>query len=270
VIRAFVSAVALVVALAPGSAVAAATTVRVSVEPASAGVGDPLVVRVDVTPPDGVDPAEVGVELDPGPLTALSPPTTERRGSTVHMSQTLACLSTDCAPGAHARTVTVPAARVRVAGRPMVVAPLRVRLVPRVPAAALRRADPPFRRTTAAPDPSFRLAPNALVAVLVAIAGALVVLAVVLVVTSVRRRPAQGAAVDPVARALRLLRESVGRSVSDRRRAAGLASRVLAERGARPLADQAGGVAWSPPPPEPAAAETLAERIAATVETGPR
>jgi hypothetical protein len=65
--------------------------------------------------------------------------------------------------------------------------------------------------------------------------------------------------------ALRLLRESAGRPVPDRRRAADYAGRAAAARGGTQVADEASRIAWAPPDPEPADVGALAEHIESAV-----
>jgi hypothetical protein len=266
VTRALLVGLAAALALSPAAGAATGPAVRASLAPASAGLGDPLLVQVEVALTEGLDAGEVRVEIRPGPLTALTPPTVERLGGTLRVSQRLACLSVACVPGERGRSIAIPAPRVVARGARAEGPPLAVRLVPRVPAREVNVADPRFRRTTTPPGPSYRVSPDRLAAALVAIAAVLAVVAAALIVSSIRRARRPAAAVDPLARALRLVRESVSRPPPDRRRAAGLLSRVLAERGAGSLAGSAGALAWSAPQPEPAAAEALAERVEGGVE----
>jgi hypothetical protein len=76
-----------------------------------------------------------------------------------------------------------------------------------------------------------------------------------------RARAERAPTIDPLARAIRLLRESSARATPDRRRAAGLVARLLGERKVKPLSDNAGAVAWSATPPSPTAAEALAREV---------
>ncbi len=254
--------------LAPaGQAAERPLSVHASVAPSSIGVGDPFVARVDVSVAPGIDPDEVRVAIAAGPFTALGPPAVERRdvqGATVvRATQRFACLSIDCVPGARPREIALPSARARLGTDRAAQAfgpRLSLRVVPRVPAAALEPTNPAFRRTTAPPEPRYRITPGLLVGILLAGAGLLGVLAAALVAVEIRRSaPGEADAVDPFARAIRLLRESVGRPSPDRRRAAGLIARLLAERDGSPLADSAGALAWSAAVPDPPAVEALAE-----------
>jgi hypothetical protein len=69
-------------------------------------------------------------------------------------------------------------------------------------------------------------------------------------------------------RALRLLRESAGRPVPDRRRAADYAGRAAAALGGAQVAGEASRIAWAPPDPEPADVGALAEHIESAVGSG--
>jgi hypothetical protein len=255
--------IALALLLSSSTAAAgAAPVVRASVEPATVGVGDPLVVTVDVAVAEG-DPGDVRIEIDPGPLTALGAPRLERVEGGVRATQRLACLSLDCVPGERARDVVVPPAGAHVGAVSAAGPTLRVRVVPRVPAAALEPANPPFRRTTTPPPPSYRISPSGLAGMLYGGAAVLGLVALALVALELRRRRSRvpRAAVDPLVRAVRLVRESAARSSSDRRRALGLLARVLAERGRNPLAETAEAAAWSARPPGPGAANALAGQV---------
>ena len=140
--------------------------------------------------------------------------------------------------------------------------PASVRVGTRVPAPEVSAAEPPFTRPHELPGVGYRVSPAAIEASLVAVGVVLLVAAALgIAVPVVRRRRetarAAGAA-DPVARAVRLLRESAGRDAPDRRRAAGLASRVVD----RPdLSLDAATIAWSRPEPGPPDATSLAERV---------
>ena len=72
-----------------------------------------------------------------------------------------------------------------------------------------------------------------------------------LLLVSMRGRSAV-AGDDPLARAIRLLRESAGRPEADRRRAADLLARSAADRDHSPLAADAMRIAWAALPADPA------------------
>ena len=245
------SAAAVLVVAAPALGAEPATTV--SVHPTTVGVGEPFVIRVEASP------ADARIEIAPGPFAPLGPPRIERSGDVAVATQRFACLGLECAPGARAVTVQLPPVRVDGAAA----GPGRsLRVVPRVPAEAVELSEPPFRRTTAPGSPSWRIDPGTAAALAVVAAVALALGALLLIASELRRRRApQLARADALTRALQLVRESAGRAADDRRRAAGLLARVLAERGAKPLAETAAAVAWSPPQPPPAAADKLAHDV---------
>jgi hypothetical protein len=273
------AAVALAVALllaVPAGASDVPLTLRASLAPSSVGVGDPFFVRVDVRLAGGADAADVRFEIDPGPFTALDAPRVERlevAGEPVaRATQRLACLGVGCLPGDRPRELMLPAARARLAG-PAVTAVgpvLRLRVVPRVSAAERERTDLLFRRTTEPPKPAYRLSPALVTGLLYAAASAFALLGAIVVATEVRRRRRRERPVvlDPLVRAIQLARDSLARPTPDRRRATGLLARLLAERGAKPLAASAGAVAWSAPPPRPAAIEELAREAETTAAEG--
>jgi hypothetical protein len=222
--------------------------------------GDPFEARVDVVVESEGD--DVRVALEPGPFTPLEAPriARSRRGDAVVISATqrLACLGAACLPGGQQRVVRLPSPVVRVNGQEIRVSrPASITVRSRVPASAIGARDPALRRTTAPLPPEYPVDPGTLQAFLLAGAAVLGVVAVALVVVGLRRAPRRRP-VDPELRALRLLRESVSRSPEDRRRAADLLARVVGARGAEGLAERASTLAWSPPQPEPADADSLA------------
>jgi hypothetical protein len=99
--------------------------------------------------------------------------------------------------------------------------------------------------------------------VLVAVAVLLVLLAAVLLAPFARRGRARASAieVDPLDRALVLVRAARTRPPPDRRRALGLLSRTLRSRGERTVGQSAADLAWSEQDPEPARMTQLVERI---------
>ena len=243
--------------------------------PPVVGFGDPFTYTVEVRAAAGSADADgSGSSRTQAPFATLAPARTERssRGdeSVVRLTQVLACLDLACAPTAAARRVELPPARV--------IATLRAAATPRRPLARCalacaarpsggrrrrpagippgdrpaRRHDARLARSARRPPPRRRCGARRHSAGLAA--GGLL---------RRRVRLGQDADRDPLARALRLLRESAGRPGSDRRRAADLLARALAERGAPPLADEATAVAWSAREPAPGDALALAARGAA-------
>ena len=154
----------------------------------------------------------------------------EQHGSTY----VLQCLDPACLPGPRPRTL-------RVAGA-QVARPLRS-----------------FRRQTTPPPTSYRIRPSLLRALL--LAGALVLAAAAVgVAWPLLRRlvPEPHDDRTPLQRALDLVRASLQRDPEDRRRALDLLARTL---GRDPGADEALGLAWSRPEPEPQQVEQLVEHV---------
>ena len=254
--------------LAAGGAQPAAVGVTATARPATVRVGDPIqyVVRARLAA-EGIVATTVRVFADTGPLARIGSTTTTRttEGSTlvVTLEQELACLDLDCAPSDQARRILLPAARVtaeRVAGGLLTAtaAPVELAVLPRVSSAEVGAAHPPYRQQTALPPPG--RGSGHLVTPLAALAAALGAFAVALAVAALRRRTAPRPGEPEMTRAIRLLRESTTRTASDRRRAAGLLSRLAGSTESPSVAADAAELAWSPPSPEPESAAALAER----------
>lgn len=259
--RAATAAVALAFAmLGADAAVAAQASVRAWTDPARPFFGDIFDYVVEVTVDEQRADA-VRIEAATAPFTAPAEPRTTRSAGDgvvrIRVTQALACLSAACVPRAGARAVALP--RARVSGLPGVApfAPAVVHVRPRVPAAAVRAPNAVFRHPASLEEPTSRAPPWALTTGFLAVAALALVVPAVAVVSR-RRRSVRRGPVDPVARAIDLLRESVRRPPNDRRRAASLAARVVAEP---VLADDAARVAWSRRPPDEEAPGRLAERI---------
>jgi hypothetical protein len=255
-------------ALVGGAPQAPPVQAHASAEPARAGVGDPIryvvEARLDART---VDPSTVRLLADTGPFAQIGPTrsTRSREGSAVvvKLEQEIACLDLACAPDRGARRVRLPAPLVtaRLAGRDVTIARPAAALVaiePRVTGAEVRAAPAPFRQETGLPPAGgFGRLPG----LLAALAAVLAVLALVPALLALRPRTGpRSRGEDAFARAVRLLRESAVRSAPDRRRAAGLVSRVAGSAGDDPLADDAARLAWSAGPPQPDAASALADR----------
>lgn len=238
---------------------AVAVAAHLALTPAQAGVGRSVTARAVVSvDPKVVDPGSVRVSLSVAPLAALG--AVQRSG--LRFTVNAACLDEACVPDTKPRTVRL--APLRVTGRfrnghafarsfrwPALV------LVPQVPARALRGA-PPLRLETKAPPPDYAVSPRALATVL-DVAAALLALAALAVVRSSRRRRAE-LNIDPLDRALALVRASAERPPDDRRRALNLLARVLDRRGPA-LTQAVDELAWSRPAPSAGAAEELADDI---------
>jgi hypothetical protein len=253
------------------SPLAGAATVRATVDQRSVGLGDPFRYLVEARSSSGT----LRVIADTGPFAVVAAPKTTRMRSAgvtvVRIEQTLACLDRGCAPGAQPRSVLLPPARALTTGGSAVASAPAITLVPRVPASAVAAARALYRRQLAVPQASTPVSPGWAAALLGAGALLAAVSALLLAGHGLRRRrtlPVRGLVAGGLERALRLLRESAGRPVPDRRRAADYAGRAAAARGGAQVAGEASRVAWAPPDPEPADVGALAERIETAVGSG--
>ena len=246
--------------------------VHVALEPAHAGLGDPVTAHVVVLlDRRAVQPATLKLSDAITPLTVLGAPrtTTTTRGRLTIVSVALpgACLTSPCVARRGDTKIVLPRLVATVStrdGRTLravkVWQPLHIHAG--VTAADLAAARPPFRGSTAAPSPSYRIAPSLLAALLDALAVLLVVGGVALgayeAVRLARRRAS--AAGGELERAIRLARQSESRPAPDRRRALALLARVLGVRGGR-LGGAASELAWSRPNPEAVALTELVGQI---------
>jgi hypothetical protein len=254
--------VTIVAALAvAGPSAAATASVRAWTEPARPFFGDRFAYLVEVVVEEERADA-VRIDAGTGPFTALGEARTTRTtadgAARIRVTQALGCLSAACAPRAGPRAVALPPVRVTGAQgiAPSVRAVVRVR--PRVAAAAVRAERPAFRSPTTLEATTTNAPAWALTTVSLGVALLAVLAPALLALSRRRRRGARRGPVDQVARAIRLLRESVVRLPPDRRRAASLAARVVTEPG---LAEDAARVAWSRPLPDEIVPTELAERI---------
>jgi len=261
--RALVTLAALCLALAAG-ADAAGPAITAQVTPASPLFGDTATYVVTAT----VDQAALeSARIVDGvaPFTRVAPARVTRSvvggAGRITVTETIACLSAPCVAGKRGAPIALPPARVAVGGSVAAAPRVAVTVGSRVTDAAVKAASPTFSRPASLPAPTYRVSPGAAEALLAVLGlGLVAVGAVVLTAPLRRRRAAQRRAVDadPRERAARLLRESVAREASDRRRAASLASRVVREPG---LAGDAAAVAWSRPEPGAPEAVLLADRV---------
>jgi hypothetical protein len=251
--------------LATPSAFASSPTIDARVDQEKPRFGDSFAYVVTATV-DGalVDSARIvdGV----APFTRVAP-TVERRSLTdgvghITVTETVACFSTACLDGRRG-AVALPPARVSAGGEVAVAPQVELAVSPRATAAAVKAAEPVFRRPEALPSPTYRISPSVSAALLALLGICLLAVGAVVLTAPLRRSRAEQRRtidVDERERAVRLLRESVTRDAEDRRRAASLASRVV--RDDEPvLARAAAGVAWSRPEPAPPEATTLADRV---------
>jgi hypothetical protein len=148
----------------------------------------------------------------------------------------LACLSDDCAN----RVVSVGGVTVRV--------------LPRVTAKEVAARTPSYRASTDVPADAGNGHADEL---LFGGAAALALCAAALVAAELRGR-SRHAPVDPLRRALRLVRESAGRGPPDRRRALDHLAATLENI---PPAERATRLAWSQPEPEPEPTLAVADEV---------
>lgn len=252
------------------ASVASAATVNITLDHRSVGVGDPFRYTVEAR-----GDSTLKVIADTGPFAVLTVPNISRSHSggqtIVRIEQTLACLDRGCAPGAQPRSVLLPAAHATGASGTVTAPAAAITLVPRVPASAVAASRAVYRRQVEVPRPSTPVSPGLAAAVLAAAAVLLLALASLLAWGGLRRQhalPVRERIAGGLERALRLLRESAGRPVPDRRRAADYAGRAAAARGGEEVAQEASRIAWAPPGPEPADVSALAEHIESAVGSG--
>lgn len=257
--------------LAVGAAQAAPIRVQAEAQPGKVGIGDPVRYVVVARFPRAVDAASIRIFADAGPLVPTGPARTTQRieGSAlvVTLVQRVACLDLACAPTQGAHGVRLPAARVvaELPGRGAKTGradPVSIVIAPRVSGADVRAATPPYRQQTALPGAGGRA--GRLVTPLVVAAAAFVLVAALLAVLVLRPRSTASRYEPELARAVRLLRESAARPVSDRRRAADLVARITGAGGAPSVADDASRLAWSESSPKPEGTVALAERAEGT------
>lgn len=247
------------------AAFAAPPTITATARPDTPLFGDPFEYVVVVTSPAAA--GAVRIADDVSPFARVAPTRTTRSVSkgvaTTTLTETLACLSTGCvSTSPDGRLVSLPQARAVIGRTSIAATPASVRIGTRVPAPEVSAPKPPFTRPDELPAVGYRISPVVLEALLLVVGLILLAAAVLgIAVPLVRRRRADArsaTAPNPVGRAVRLLRESADRDGADRRRAAGLAARVV-ER--RDLSADAATIAWSRPEPGPPDATSLADRV---------
>jgi hypothetical protein len=175
----------------------------------------------------------------------------------------LQCLDAVCAPGPGNRVVKLASARVRAGSLVGDVSIPNVVVAPRATAKQVASPEAAFRHPTAPVGPSYRFAPDTTRRVLFAGAALLVLVAAALLLPLVlrRRRTRAEHELDPLARALALVRASRTRPVPDRRRALGLLARTLRRRDRPAAARTSADLAWSEPEPEPERIGELADQV---------
>ena len=237
VTRRVVGAAMLAVVLAGAPTGAAATPALTgTVVPGAPQFGDSFAYTVVLELPAATQDAERSLSAPVAPFTSVAPSRVTRSSSEgttrVSVVQTLACLTVDCVPQREARSVTLPAARARVEGVTLVADRVTVRVRPRVaPAGGLGRpprlsragsfagADDESRSGCAWPSSSRSSPAPSLSRPSARCSG--------VVGAQVRGRQH----VDPLARAIRLLRESA--EPLERRPATRGGARVACRAGGR-------------------------------------
>jgi hypothetical protein len=255
--------VALAVLVATPAAAAENVVVRATVDRQVVGLGDPFLYVVEVHGPSGST-----VFAEPGPFVVTAPPrrSVSDGGKVVRIEQELICLDRGCAPDGRTRRVALPPVRVVSGGVRTLGAPVTITLEPRVPETAVKESRARYRfddRVRPAGAPS-----RAAIVALVLLAIACVAAAALLVAPGVIRRRTTDSRErlrGGLEHALRLLRESARRPVSDRRRAADYVARAAGARGSDVAVVDATRVAWSEPDPQPPEVTALADRVETTL-----
>ncbi|MEO9176250.1 MAG: hypothetical protein ABI317_12120 [Gaiellales bacterium] len=249
-----------VLGCAPG-ALAADVHVTASIAPRPMRFGDvihaTLVVRGD---------AEAAVQEGFSPFQVLrrTSSTTSDGGVTVTtLHFDLQCLEARCAPGPGPRTIALAPSRVRVGSAVVTARFPQVRVITRVTAQQVARPRRSLLHPISPPPPDYRVAPSTLRLALVVAAIVLVLIALALLAPLMRsrRRAAQEAPVDALARAIALVRAARTRPPADRRRALALLARTLRTRAEPVVAQDAADLAWSEPEPDPDRMTRLADRV---------
>jgi hypothetical protein len=254
--------VAAVAVAAPGAA-AEPHSVR-STAPQAVGFGEAFTYVVEVTvPADETGTALLTAGSVPFAVLESSPVESDRRGdvTVLRLVMRLACLAEGCLGADSSRRVRLPAPRVVTESRTEVGARPAVVVRGRVPASAVAAGPSAYRRDATLPEAAGRTYLSDLALLLAAVAAAALLAALSLAVLPlVSRRGLRDP--DPLARAIRLVRESADRPTSDRRRAVDLLARAVRARDSESLASDATRVAWAPPGPTPEDARRLASRAA--------
>jgi hypothetical protein len=255
-------AVVALLAWAPG-ALAARPQVTTSVTPSPSLFGDVLHATLTVR---GAAIATVQAGFAPYQVLRSSSTHAAHGGVVVTTWRfDLQCLEANCAPGPGPRNVSLSASRVRVGSSVVSVRFPAVRVETRATKQQVASPERSFLHPTSPPAPTYRHSPTALRRLLFGAAVLLVLLAAALLVPRRRRRPAPTTgALDPLGRALALVRASLSRPAPDRRRALGLLARTLRRRGDTAIAESAGDLAWSEPEPDPERIARLADGIERT------
>ena len=269
---------ALAAAVTPALA-ATPLTVQTSVSNRYLYFAGTITARVTVvTDRREADPASTRLTANFGDWAQLAPTrtTSSSAGPFTRRSWSfdIACLQTTCLPNRRPLAVHLPAVTVsakRVDGSTVAVAQgwPALSIAPRF-GPAPRGAIPIFALDRELPPATYRVGPSALAFGLDAGAALLAGLGLWIAAREVlrRRQPRAAREVPPLARALIVLRQAKARPIDDRRRAAGLLARTLADDRDSDLSGTAARVAWAAPEPAPGRLEELALSVEAAHEEG--
>jgi hypothetical protein len=249
--------------------------------------GDTVRAQVDVALDlRHVDPSTIRVRVGFDPWRRVEPSTVTRTdaGSSSHIRTTyvLRCLKQPCVPERDTLPFEFKPARIefhnRAGGRGALQAPFPTLTVhTRIRPGELANAAPWRLDVSSVPEPSYRIAPGLLLALL--IGGCLVLLAAggALAYAGWPRRvvepvpepvPEPELLPTPLEQALELLEDAArANGAADQRRSLELVAEVLAERGEEDgLAEAARALAWSPTAPGPDKTKSLAARVRSALE----
>jgi len=268
VTRSVVAATVAALVVAAGAEAAADPPPSVATNaPRTIGFGDAFDYVVEATvPSSAANTAELTAAVDPFTVLDAEPIERERRGelTIIRLAQRLACLDEGCVGRARSQRIALPAPVVVVGSRSLegrgAAITVRGRIAPSP--APPGPPDPDLFQADTTIPPATSTSPTTVFWALMT-AAVVALLTALLLVTGTRRRTV--ASDDPLARAIRLVRESAGRPEPDRRRAADLLARTALERDRAPLAADARRIAWAPAAPAARTVEDLA--ASATRET---
>jgi hypothetical protein len=265
-----------------GAAGPASIDVSTSIFPAWVYFADQVTARVDViVDPSRVVPESIVVQPLFGPWEQVGTAKVSRAetGGVARRTEwfTLECLSSPCLPrGATVEPFHLPPVKVTArttdgstleAEQNWPLLGVSGRFLP--PESGNVR--PALRRDTTLPAATFRASPSLLALLLDVLGGVALAIAVALALLRVGRRwAARRHPVDtrpPLARALALVRQAGSRDVDDRRRAAGLAARLMS--GTSEVAIDAAETAWSREEPSARELEELAGKIETVIAEEP-
>jgi hypothetical protein len=250
-----------------------------SVTPARVLFGEPVSARIEVVADDRVDPASIRIVRDFAPFRVVSADTSRSRADgLVHIVQRLDldCLSEACLPagrvpegGQPARTVPLGAVQIdyREEGAARTVSvPLQpVEIVSRLSSDDRAKPAGRLRAPTELPPLAYDVSPGSLSTAMIATAGALLGVALLLVVLAAKGvfRPAPRE--DPrssLERALAAVEEAAARGDGRRLRVTlGWLARELHSSGRDEIAGDALRLAWSPRTPQATAVAALTRDV---------